>query len=236
MRLATLVLLFTIIPVKFLLAENNEFARVPIPALRPLQTIIIETPAPPFDPVKTREMCRAALGSDVADYTPIEPISEPNGCGNKYPITLASIGSPAVILEPKGITNCAMIGAFSTWLAEVVQPVALIYFDERITAFKNAASYVCRSRNNQPGAKMSEHAFMNALDISAFQLASGTWVPVAGNWEIDSVESQFLKAIHRGACAHFTTVLGPNANDLHSDHFHLDLGKHGQAGTYRVCE
>ncbi len=83
---------------------------------------------------------------------------------------------------------------------------------------------------------MSEHAFTNALDISAFQRASGRWVHVSADWQIASAESQFLKSIRLGACEHFTTVLGPGANASHADHIHLDLGKHGRDGTYRVCE
>lgn len=36
-------------------------------------------------------------------------------------------------------------------------------------------------------------------------------------------EALFLRAIHEGACKDFGTVLGPEANDPHRNHFHLDL-------------
>jgi hypothetical protein len=36
-------------------------------------------------------------------------------------------------------------------------------------------------------------------------------------------EAQFLRAIHDGACREFGTVIGPEANDPHRNHFHLDL-------------
>lgn len=36
-------------------------------------------------------------------------------------------------------------------------------------------------------------------------------------------EALFLRAIHRGACKEFGTVIGPEANDPHRNHFHLDL-------------
>lgn len=36
-------------------------------------------------------------------------------------------------------------------------------------------------------------------------------------------EALFLRAIHGGACGAFGTVLGPEANDPHRNHFHLDL-------------
>jgi hypothetical protein len=29
--------------------------------------------------------------------------------------------------------------------------------------------------------------------------------------------------VHQGACEVFTTVLGPEANDIHRTHLHLDL-------------
>jgi len=36
-------------------------------------------------------------------------------------------------------------------------------------------------------------------------------------------EAKFLRHVHRGACDEFTTVLGPEANDVHRTHLHLDL-------------
>jgi len=36
-------------------------------------------------------------------------------------------------------------------------------------------------------------------------------------------EGAFLHRLHKGACGIFSTVLGPEANEAHRDHFHLDL-------------
>jgi hypothetical protein len=38
-----------------------------------------------------------------------------------------------------------------------------------------------------------------------------------------SPEGAFLRRLHKGACGIFGTVLGPEANEAHRDHFHLDL-------------
>ena len=38
-----------------------------------------------------------------------------------------------------------------------------------------------------------------------------------------TAESQFLHKLHAGACQIFGTVLGPEANEAHRDHFHLDM-------------
>jgi hypothetical protein len=36
-------------------------------------------------------------------------------------------------------------------------------------------------------------------------------------------QAKFLRRVHQGACEVFTTVLGPEANDIHRTHLHLDL-------------
>jgi hypothetical protein len=36
-------------------------------------------------------------------------------------------------------------------------------------------------------------------------------------------EAAFLRRLHRGACGTFGTVLGPDANEAHRNHFHFDL-------------
>jgi hypothetical protein len=38
-----------------------------------------------------------------------------------------------------------------------------------------------------------------------------------------TAEGMFLRRLHKGACGIFGTVLGPEANAAHRDHFHLDL-------------
>jgi hypothetical protein len=38
-----------------------------------------------------------------------------------------------------------------------------------------------------------------------------------------TVEATFLRRLHKGACGTFGTVLGPEANEAHRDHFHFDL-------------
>ena len=41
--------------------------------------------------------------------------------------------------------------------------------------------------------------------------------------EKPTTEALFLRSLHDGACGPFGTVLGPEANDPHRNHFHLDL-------------
>jgi hypothetical protein len=41
--------------------------------------------------------------------------------------------------------------------------------------------------------------------------------------QLSTPQAKFLRRVHQGACSVFTTVLGPEANDIHRTHLHLDL-------------
>ena len=42
----------------------------------------------------------------------------------------------------------------------------------------------------------------------------------------DPAQGPLLKQMHKGACGTFGTVLGPNSDRYHRDHFHLDTARH----------
>ncbi len=46
-------------------------------------------------------------------------------------------------------------------------------------------------------------------------------------------EAAFLKRVHQGSCTVFATVLGPETNEAHRDHFHLDMKERKSHAT--VC-
>jgi hypothetical protein len=47
-------------------------------------------------------------------------------------------------------------------------------------------------------------------------------------------KTDFLRAAHRSACKVFNTVLGPEANNAHLNHFHLDMAERIQ--HTKICE
>jgi hypothetical protein len=167
-----------------------------------------------------------------SDYCPVDPrqlgqaeqlppISQGNGCQIPNPWRVSSVAG--VELENSATLNCGVVGPLNNWLTGVAQPAALLAFGEPIRSARVAASYGCRARNNKRGAKMSEHGFGNAIDLSQFTLASGRKVTVEAGWRGRAEEREFLRDLHRGACEHFSTVLGPRSDRHHQDHFHLDL-------------
>ena len=162
-------------------------------------------------------------------------IDGPGACGISYPFKVAAFADGSVGLSSRATLGCPIIPSIDTWLNEVVQPAASTYFGTSVAEVKSG-SYSCRPRNSRYGAKLSEHAFGNALDIMGFRLADGREVTVVKGWRGAPDEQEFLREVFAGACEYFTTVLGPGADAFHYDHFHLDLARHDPRGERRVCK
>ena len=162
-------------------------------------------------------------------------IDGPGTCGISYPFKVAAFAEGSVGLTSRATLGCPIIPSIDAWLSEVVQPAASAYLGTSVAEVKSG-SYSCRPRNSRYGAKLSEHAFGNALDIMGFRLADGREVTVVGGWKGAPDEQDFLREVFVGACQYFTTVLGPGADAFHYDHFHLDLARHDPRGERRVCK
>jgi len=160
----------------------------------------------------------------------IRNIDEGNGCEVVNAWRVQSLGS--IAFSNAATMNCGMADPLKSWLEYEVQPAAQKSFGESVVSIDVAASYACRARNNRNGAKMSEHGFGNAIDIAGFTLESGRKVTVLDGWRGDGDERRFLRGVHEAACGPFRTVLGPESDRHHRDHFHLDLQNRRNGGTY----
>lgn len=191
--------------------------------------------------------CPAVL-EGLAEVTLLPPISD-NQCGERSPLEVKSISG--IKLSSPAVLNCRMTTTLAKWIEDANTEARLIMGAE-ISGIVSSTSYQCRRRNNKPEGKISEHGFANALDISGFSLANGKQIMLIADWPVGeakaaeepdttgntapSQELRFLKAVHSRACEHFMTVLGPESDPYHTDHFHLDLGCHGKTCSYRICE
>lgn len=160
----------------------------------------------------------------------------PGHCGAAYPYEMSAALGGQVQMRPTALLVCPMIPAVDHWVGAVVNPAARRHFGMPVVEMKVAASYGCRPMNHVNGARLSEHGHANALDVSAFLLADGRWIMVKQGWYGDPRERAFLRQLHQGACGVFTTVLGPNYDANHRDHFHMDLARHGRDGQNRICK
>src|SRR4051794_13716017 len=165
----------------------------------------------------------------VAEAVKIPDIDEGNGCRVRNAWSLRSVAG--VGFSRPAVVNCGVVAPLEDWVLNTVQPASQESFGERVTGVDIAASYACRARNNEWGARMSEHGFGNAIDISAFTLESGRKITVREGWREGGSESEFLRQVRRDACGDFHTVLGPGTAH-HADHFHLDLAKRRSGKAY----
>lgn len=162
-------------------------------------------------------------------------IDGPGVCGMDYPFRVTALAGGAVGLKTKATLACPIIPRTDAWLAEVVQPAAMLYFGAPVVEMRSG-SYSCRSRNNRRGAKLSEHSFGNAIDVMGFRFADGREITVAKGWRGAPEEQDFLREIFVGACRYYTTVLGPGSDAFHYDHLHIDLARHDPRGQRHYCK
>lgn len=167
---------------------------------------------------------------------PRASLGGPGQCGAQQPFEMSAADNGRIAMRPTALLRCPMIPAVEHWVQTHVATAARRHFGIPVVEMKVAASYGCRPMNGISGAKLSEHGHANALDISVFILADGRQVSVRQGWYGDPRERAFLRDVHQGACNTFTTVLGPNADSFHRDHFHMDLARHGRTGDTRICK
>lgn len=156
---------------------------------------------------------------------PSKPISS-GRCGIDNPVRVTSIAG--VTLTNTALVECETALALRKWLEKSAKP-ALKRKGGGLVSIRVAASYACRTRNSQKGGKLSEHALGRAVDVSSFTLKKGQTLTVLKDW--NGKYSKEMRAMHKGACGIFGTVLGPKSDKYHQDHFHFDTARY-RSGAY----
>jgi len=150
---------------------------------------------------------RAIRGEELAPIT-----SRVRGCGIEEPVRVTSIDG--IRLSSPATINCATARALKTWINDGMRPA---FGRQEVVELRIAASYICRTRNNVRGAKISEHGRGNAIDISGFILSDGRELSISRDY------NRTIRRAHRAACGPFGTTLGPGSDGYHEDHLHFDV-------------
>ncbi len=148
-------------------------------------------------------------------------------CGIDNAVRVRSVAG--VTLSPQATIDCRTASALKTWVERGVLP-AVGGEGGGVSSLRVVSHYACRTRNNQAGARLSEHAFGRAIDIAGIRLNNGTEMTLLTDWNSADDGAQ-LRQMWRAACGPFGTVLGPEANRFHRDHFHFDTARY-RSGTY----
>jgi len=149
-----------------------------------------------------------------------------NGCGIKNGVQITSVSG--VRLSRPSTMDCTTAKALNQWVKKGVVPA--FRGRGKVAELRVAAGYACRTRNNQPGARISEHGRGKAIDISAFTMRDGEVVTVLKSWGKGGA-GRALRKIRAAACGPFGTVLGPGSDRYHRTHFHMDTASY-RSGPY----
>jgi hypothetical protein len=185
-----------------------------------------EAPRPPqaaHDASKATQICHAELRKEGFAFRTLPDRSFANGCSAAGAVQLLDIGTPVTNL---GAMTCPVARQFARWAREAVQPAARAWLGKKVVRIESFGTYSCRPVNNQPGAKLSEHARANAVDIGVFVLEGGRRISVKDGWTGGGEDARgFLRAVHQAGCRRFGVTLGPDADAFHRDHLHFDMGR-----------
>ena len=177
-----------------------------------------------FSPRPEARQCLAELGATRANFTPLPDQYFGAGCSTVNAVQLASLKSDnaSLALSNLGPVTCPLANTFAGWARYGVDRAARQIMGSPLVRIETMGSYNCR--NVAGSERRSAHATANAIDVSAFVLADGRRISVLGGWTRgDAAERQFLRIVHESACKRFGTVLGPDYNTAHRDHFHVEL-------------
>lgn len=185
---------------------------------------------PGFDRA-TAERCELELRAMGAAFELREPLEEPEDCGAERPLELLSLPGGVEVLGSSVLLRCETALALARWVKEVVVPSAVLHLGAPADGLMISTTYQCRDRG---GGTPSQHAYANALDVMGVTFSDDSSMLIQERPDSPEPVRAFQAAIRGGACAYFTTVLGPTTNAAHGDHMHLDLKQ--RRGGYRICQ
>lgn len=170
-----------------------------------------------------QRQCMTELNQSGAQFTPVVDNYFGNGCSTVGTVQLAALSGDGGRMSVGNIgpVQCGVGAALAAWARFGVDRAARQVLGSPLQRIETFGSYSCR--NVAGSQRRSAHATAGAIDISAFVLADGRRITVAGDWQSGSAaEKEFLRTVQRSACRRFDTVLGPEYNAAHHDHLHLE--------------
>ncbi|MCK0168022.1 extensin family protein [Jannaschia sp. S6380] len=191
------------------------------PATRPAELILAASRSP------RTPQGGGLCGRPSLQGAPIAPVTGPGACGIPDAVRVTHVAGLA--LSRPARMDCTTAQALDDWVRAGVLP-AVGRTGGGAVALDVAAGYACRTRNSRAGARLSEHARGHAIDISGIRLANGGQISVLRDWNRGGA-GQILRTLWKAACGPFGTVLGPDSDPHHRDHFHFDTARY-RSGAY----
>ena len=209
-------------------AEQDLFAFSPLALAESLHPIV--RPAKITQQAVERELARKrgqVCGDPAIQGQAIGAVPGRGSCGIDSAVRVKSVAG--VTLTPNPTIDCRTASALKAWVAQGAKP-AVGQIGGGVRSLRVVSHYACRNRNSASSGRLSEHAFGRAIDIAGIGLTNGQEITVLTDWGRGD-RGRALRSMWRAACGPFGTVLGPEANRFHRDHFHFDTARY-RSGSY----
>jgi hypothetical protein len=229
---------------------TRRFLRVPAAALAAILCLAGSDPAPglaDIDPDNDEEVappavlpdCEARLSAAGVEFASAElPLKMTRAgfqCGSEQAVRYRR-GPGRIRYGSSPVLTCGMALALARFEL-VLQEEAVSHFGRRVARIEQGGTYSCRTMARYRDF-VSEHSYGNAIDLYAFVLDDGRRISVLSHFgkldvEPKRVEARFLRAVARRAFDEnvFSVVLTPFFDNLHKNHFHVDLARYRVDGT-----
>jgi hypothetical protein len=168
--------------------------------------------------------CQAALKAAGVTFTTVPAVHD-GACG--YTDALEVKASLAAFVPNAGAPEhlpmtCDLAARLHLWERHVVIPAAEKFLGSPVKDVKLFGTFQCR--NVAGMERLSEHSFAKAADVAAFVLADGREISVLKDYYSKGPKGEFLREVRERACDIFDVTLGPDYNEDHANHLHLDVG------------
>lgn len=173
--------------------------------------------------------CISDLSAAGARFSALPDAYDGPGCSRLGTVQLSALSGDTRPLSVSNIgpVQCRTANAFNAWARFGVDRAARQILGSPLARIETMGSYSCR--NIAGSDRRSAHATAGAIDVSGFILEDGRRITLSADWDGGTKEErQFLRVIQSSACKRFGTVLGPDYNRAHEDHFHLEGGDAGR--------
>lgn len=183
---------------------------------------------PPVAVSSEARLCLSALAYTGSRFTPLPDRYDAPGCAVNDAVQMSAIRGDLADLSLSNIgpVQCETARVFIGWARFGVDRAARQVLGSPVARIETFGSYSCR---NVAGTnRRSAHATGQAIDIGAFILEDGRRISVESDWANGTREErEFLRIVHNSACRRFGTVLSPDYDAAHRDHFHLEISGEG---------
>ncbi|MFB0710134.1 extensin family protein [Buttiauxella noackiae] len=132
-----------------------------------------------------------------------------------------------VALSSSFLASCSLALSSTMFIHQRVVPLAQSEIGSKLTRINHLGSFACRNIYNREGARRSEHAKADALDISGFSFANQQQISVLKDWRSTGKGSEYLHRVFENGCTFYGNALGPEYNAAHANHFHMGMRGYG---------